>query len=59
MDKALAESNFKKLEMFVDAVLTTDLEIEEAISIVELAEILKASRNEKIKFILLTNARRL
>ena len=58
MDKALAESNFKKLEMFADAVLTTDLEIEELTSTAELAEILKASRNEKIKFILLTNARR-
>ena len=58
MDKTLAERNFRMLENFVDAVLTTQLEIEESISTAELAEILRTGNYEKIKFILLTNARR-
>ncbi len=44
------------LETFVDAL--PYLEIEESTSTAELAGILKESRDEKIKFILLTNARR-
>ena len=58
MTKTLAEKNFKLLESFAEAVLTSDLDIEESTATFELAEALKASRDEKIKFILLTNARR-
>lgn len=58
MNKTLAERNFKMLAAFVDAVLTTNLEIEESTSTAELAEILKTDSDEKIKFILLTNAQR-
>ncbi len=62
MTKTLAEDNFKKLEAFADAILTTELEknIDESTSTAELAEILKESqsRDEKIKFFLLTNAKR-
>ena len=62
MTKTLAEQNFKLLESFADAVLTTDLDIEESTATFELAEALKKNRDEnrdeKIKFILLTNARR-
>ncbi|MBR4642285.1 MAG: AIPR family protein [Selenomonadaceae bacterium] len=60
MDKASAEKNFKMLESFVDAVLRTDLcnDIDESTSVAELAENLKAISDEKIKFILLTNAKR-
>ena len=58
MNKTLAERNFKMLAAFVDAVLTTNLEIEESTSTAELAEILKTNSDEKIKFLLLTNAQR-
>lgn len=58
MIKTLAEKHFKLLEMFADAVLTTKLEIEESTGTADLAKLLKDSRDEKIKFILLTNARR-
>lgn len=58
MNKTLAEKNFKMLAAFVDAVLTTDLEMEESTSTAELADILKTNSDEKIKFILLTNAQR-
>lgn len=58
MNKTLAERNFKMLAAFVDAVLTTNLEIEESTSTAELAEILKTNIDEKIKFLLLTNAQR-
>ena len=58
MTKTLAEKNFKMLEAFVDAVLTTDLELEESTSTAELADILRTSTDEKFKFILLTNVRR-
>ena len=60
MTKASAEKNFKMLESFVDAVLRTDLcnDIDESTSVAELAENLKTIRDEKIKFILLTNAKR-
>lgn len=56
MTKTLAEKNFRMLEAFVNAV--SDLEIEESTSTAELAEILKTNSDTKIKFILLTNARR-
>lgn len=58
MNKTLAERNFKMLAAFVDAVLTTNLEIEESTSTAELVEILKTNIDEKIKFLLLTNAQR-
>lgn len=60
MTKALAEENFKKLETFFDAIMTTDIcaDIDESTSTAELAENLKARADEKFKFILLTNARR-
>lgn len=58
MIKTLAEKNFKMLEAFVDAVLTSDLELEESTSTAELADILCKSTDEKFKFILLKNARR-
>ena len=57
MNKTLAEKNFKMLSAFVDAIFTTDIEIEESTSTAELAEILK-NGDERIKFILLTNAKR-
>jgi hypothetical protein len=58
MIKTLAEKQFKMLETFVDAVLTNNLDIEESTGTADLATLLKDSRDEKIKFILLTNARR-
>ena len=58
MTKPLAEKNFKLLEAFVDAVLTTNLEIEESTSVAELAKILRTNTDTKFKFILLTNLRR-
>lgn len=58
MIKTLAERHFKLLETFVDAVLTTKLGIEESTGTADLAKLLEDNRDEKIKFILLTNARR-
>ena len=58
MTKTTAEKNFKLLASFADAVLTTELDIEESTATFELAEALKTNRDGKIKFILLTNARR-
>ncbi len=58
MTALLAEKHFKLLEMFADAVLTTKLDIEESTSTADLAKILRESPDAKIKFILLTNARR-
>ena len=59
MTQLLAESNFKMLAEFVDAILTTKLseDLEESTAVAELAEILKTT-DGKIKFILLTNAKR-
>ena len=58
MTKTLAEKNFRLLETFVEAVLSKSLDIEESTSTAELAEILQTNEDAKIKFILLTNARR-
>ena len=60
MDKTSAEKYFRMLETFADAVLTTKpkLDIEESTTTYELAEALRTNRDVRIKFILLTNARR-
>lgn len=58
MIKTLAEKQFKMLETFADAILTSNLDIEESTGTADLATLLKDSHDEKIKFILLTNARR-
>lgn len=59
MTQLLAESNFKMIAEFVDAILTTKLSetFEESTTVAELAEILKTP-DVKIRFILLTNAKR-
>lgn len=60
MTKTLAESNFKMLEEFVNAVTTTDLyeKFDESTSVAELAEILRTNKDARVNFILLTNAKR-
>lgn len=57
MNRALAEKNFKLLETFADAAISKALDIEESTSTAELVDILRDNPDEKIRFILLTDAR--
>ncbi len=58
MTKTLAEDKFKLLETFTEAAISNALDVEESTSTAELVDTLRDNPDEKIKFILLTNARR-
>ena len=58
MTKTLAEDKFKLLETFTEAAISNALDIKESTSTAELVDTLRDNPDEKIKFILLTNARR-